>query len=159
MKLWTVIAKTKLSVGCKVYHPMSLKVLLCVILVSAVEFTKVILLVSEMKQFLDKIWTADYFCFSTSFNKFVYVFNLNLVGMSSIKMGWPKIHWRIVTWFDWLSSNVTMTVSVANWNSETSWLPLPEFFVLFHFISIFSLSKINIWWGSIQCGKCRFLST
>ena len=40
-----------------------------------------------MKHFLDKIWTADCFCFSTSFNKFAYAFNFNPVGLPTIKMG------------------------------------------------------------------------
>ena len=40
-----------------------------------------------MKHFLDKIWIADYFCFSTSFNKFAYAFNLNLVALPTIKTG------------------------------------------------------------------------
>ena len=70
-----------------------------------------------MKHFLDKILTADWFCFSNSFNKLAYVFNLNPVGIPSIKMGWPKLHWRLVTWFDWLSSDVTMATSGTTWNS------------------------------------------
>ena len=66
---------------------MSYKGLLCIILVSAVEFMQVRLIFLIMKHFLEKISTADYFSFSTGFKKFVSVFNLTLVGTPSMKMG------------------------------------------------------------------------
>ena len=49
---------------------MSSKVLLCTILVSALEFFQVRLIVLVMKHFRENIYTADYFCFSDSFKKF-----------------------------------------------------------------------------------------
>ena len=58
MKLWG----TKLP---------SLKVLLCTILASALEFLQVRLIVLVMKHFSENISTDDYFCFSDSFKKFV----------------------------------------------------------------------------------------
>ena len=60
-------------------NQMSSRKLLCRMLVAAVEFTEFTLLSFQLK-------LKHYFYFSTSFNKFVYVFNLNPVDIPTLEM-------------------------------------------------------------------------
>ena len=89
---------------------MSLIYCLYEILVSAVQFMEIESSVFLTKQTgFSELWTPDYYQFQQ-----VYVFNLNQVGISSINNWLAKSNWRLVTWFDWLNSDVTIVTSVTS---------------------------------------------
>ena len=86
------------------------------ILVPIVQFTKVASSVLLTKRTgFSELWTRDYY-------QFQQVFIPNQDGNPSIDSWWLKLHWRLVTSFDWLNSDVTMVTKVTSWISELNWL-------------------------------------